>query len=231
MKLTVFGASGGIGTEVVRQGLAAGHHITAVVRQTSKLDVVPHPSLEVVVADIMDPTTLAPAIAGRDAVISALGPRGTGPTTVMTTGTQSIIQAMYSTAHQPSAARGSGHAAEESLESAGVRRLVVVSVAGIHSAGDDPFTRFLVKPLLGQILRHSFADAREMEARVKQANLDATIVCPPKLSNGPAKGKIRSKKERTLLGGFSVTRADAATYLLTAAADDTVIGSTVLIAN
>jgi putative NADH-flavin reductase len=209
MKLTVFGASGGIGTEVVRQGLAAGHHITAVVRQTSNLAVDPHPSLEVVVADVMDPEAIAPAIAGRDAVVSALGPRGTGPTTVMTRGTQSIIQAMES----------------------GVRRLVVVSVAGIHSAGDDPFTRFVVKPVLGRILRHSFADAREMEAQVKKADLDATIVCPPRLTNASAKAKIRSKKERTVPGGFSITRADAATYLLTAAADDTVIGSTVLIAN
>jgi putative NADH-flavin reductase len=236
MKLTVFGASGGIGTEVVRQGLAAGHHITAVVRQTSKLDVVPQPSLELVVADIMDPTTLAPAIAGRDAVISALGPRGSGPTTVLTTGTQSIIQAMHSTAaatnaaQQTSAAHAAGPDPDESLER-GVRRLIVVSVAGIHSAGDDPFTRFVVKPVLGRILRHSWADAREMEARVRKADLDATIVCPPKLSNAPAKGKLRSNKERTVLGGFSITRADVATYLLAAAADDAVIGSTVFVAN
>jgi NADPH:quinone reductase-like Zn-dependent oxidoreductase len=32
MKLTVFGATGGIGGHVVRQALAAGHHVTAVVR-------------------------------------------------------------------------------------------------------------------------------------------------------------------------------------------------------
>ena len=32
MKLTVFGATGGIGGQVVRQALAAGHEVTAVVR-------------------------------------------------------------------------------------------------------------------------------------------------------------------------------------------------------
>src|SRR5437870_784751 len=105
MKLTVFGASGGIGTELVRQGLDAGHHVTAVVRETSRLAVEPHPNLKVVVADVMDPVAIAPAMAGREAVLSALGTRVSGPTTVNSDGARSIIQAM---------------------QDAGVRRLLMV---------------------------------------------------------------------------------------------------------
>ena len=36
MKLTVFGASGKVGQEIVRQALAAGHGVTAVVRARSR---------------------------------------------------------------------------------------------------------------------------------------------------------------------------------------------------
>lgn len=46
MKMTVFGATGGIGGHVVRQALAAGHHVTAVVRDPARFDV-SHPALEV----------------------------------------------------------------------------------------------------------------------------------------------------------------------------------------
>lgn len=37
MRLTVFGATGGVGREVVGQALAAGHEVTAVVRDPARL--------------------------------------------------------------------------------------------------------------------------------------------------------------------------------------------------
>jgi len=62
MKLTVFGATGGIGGHVVRQALAAGHHVTAVVRDPAQFDV-SHPALEVAtVPDLTDPDGLRAAL-------------------------------------------------------------------------------------------------------------------------------------------------------------------------
>jgi putative NADH-flavin reductase len=209
MKLTVFGASGGIGTELVRQGLDAGHHVTAVVRETSRLAVEPHPNLKVVVADVMDPVAIAPAVAGREAVLSAIGTRVSGPTTVNSDGARSIIKAM---------------------QDAGVGRLLMVSVAGIHTKGDDPFTRFVVKPILGRILRHSFADVRQMETLVRNSGLDWTLVCPPRLTNGKRSGKVRSNAERNVRGGFTIARADVAAYLLGAIQADELVGATVSVA-
>jgi putative NADH-flavin reductase len=224
MKLVVFGATGRIGTELVQQGVAAGHQVTAVVREGSSLQL-PTPvgvgaagsrsagaggALEVVTADVMDAGAIASVVAGQDAVLSVLGPRGRGPTSVLSDGARTVMQAMRET---------------------GVRRLLVVSVAGIHTTGDDPFTKHVAKPILGRLLRESFADARRMEEAVRSSDLDWTIVCPPRLTNGAAKGRIRSNTEGTVRGGFAITRADVATYLLTAISNTEVIRRTAVISN
>ena len=47
MKITVFGATGGVGREVVRQALDAGHEVTAVVRDPARLPVPAHERLHV----------------------------------------------------------------------------------------------------------------------------------------------------------------------------------------
>jgi putative NADH-flavin reductase len=163
-----------------------------------------------VTADVMDPHAIAPILEGHDAVLSALGPRPSGLSSVLTDGARSILQAM---------------------DESGVRRFLVVSVAGIHSTGDDPFTKYVVKPILQRILRESFADARRMEELVGASELDWTIVCPPRLTNGAAKGKFRSNTEGTVRGGFSMTRADVATYLLNAVDNAGLIRKTVVISN
>ncbi|NIH82972.1 NAD(P)-dependent oxidoreductase [Amycolatopsis viridis] len=198
MKLTVFGATGGTGAHVVRQALTAGHQVTAVVRDPARLDVPAQPRLEVVTADVLDPDALVPAISGREAVVSALGPRGRGPSVICRDGTSSIMAAMTT---------------------AGVRRLAVVSNSGMHREGDGWFTRLLFKPVLIRILREGYADMGEMERRVTASGLDWTIVRPPKLSDGPHTGRIASETRGNVRGSFTISRADLADYVLRAVAD------------
>ena len=215
MKLVVFGASGRIGKELVRQGITAGHQVTAVVRERSSIQL-PTPVGgvggvgEVVTADVMDPQAIASVVAGHDAVLSVLGPTANGPTSVLTDGARSVVRAMGET---------------------GVRRFLIVSVAGIHTEGDGPVTKYVVKPLLQRMLRKPFADARRMEELVSASELDWTIVCPPKLTDGAAKGTIRSNTDGTVRGGFTISRADVAAYLLSAIDDAAVVRKTVVIAN
>ena len=75
MRLAVFGATGGTGQHLVRQALAAGHHVTAVVRDRAYLRHADHPRLEPVVADVMNPESIRPVVTRQDAVVSTLGPR------------------------------------------------------------------------------------------------------------------------------------------------------------
>lgn len=74
-KLLVLGATGGTGLEVLRQGLAQGHEITAFVREPGKLPVADAHLAVVVGALPGDAARLEAALAGRDAVICSLGVR------------------------------------------------------------------------------------------------------------------------------------------------------------
>lgn len=186
MKLTVFGATGGTGQQIVAQALSAHHDVTAVVRTSGKLA---DPRIHEVAADIMDPTAITEAIQSSDAVISAIGPRGNGPTTVCVDSARSIMQAMQAT---------------------GVTRFVMVSAAGFHTNGDGPFVRFLVKPILKRALRHPFADMARAEEAVFASDLEWTILRPPQLKDKPGSGSYRTAVNRTVPRGFTVARADVA---------------------
>ena len=113
MKLVVFGASGRMGIELVRQGVAAGHEVTAVVRQGSTVQLpTPAGSVggagEIVTADVMEPEAVASVVEGYDAVLSVLAPRERAGS-VLTDGARSVLRAMGET---------------------GVRRLLIVAWPG-----------------------------------------------------------------------------------------------------
>ena len=197
MKLTVFGATGGTGLQVIEQGLAAGHEIRAVVRDATRLP--ERPGLEVVAADVMDPSAIEEAVAGRDAVISAIGSRdGRGPTTVCADSARSIVTAMHR---------------------AGTRRLVVVSGTGPFDEGEGPGMRYVIKPIGRRFLKHVFADFVEMEKVVRASGLDWTIVRPPRLTDKPFSGNYRTRRDLNMHRNFAVSRADVAHLILAACAD------------
>jgi uncharacterized protein YbjT (DUF2867 family) len=73
MRVTVFGATGKIGRLVVQQLLDAGHQLTALVRNPTKL-AISRPDATVTTGQLSDPAAIQQAITDADAVISALGP-------------------------------------------------------------------------------------------------------------------------------------------------------------
>ncbi|GAA2407378.1 SDR family oxidoreductase [Actinomadura vinacea] len=211
MRLTVCGATGGTGVHVVRQALDAGHEVTAVVRDPARLPGDLRDRATVVTADVLDPAAIEPAIKERDAVVSALGPRGRGPSTVCADGIRAISTAAAST---------------------GVRRVVLVSASGLAAdAGDGPFTRYVVKPLLlERILHGPFEDMRAAEAHLRGTDLDWTIVRPPQLLDKPAKGTYRKAVDLAVRGGLRIPRADLATALLDVLADGRTVGHVISVA-
>jgi putative NADH-flavin reductase len=221
MRLTIFAATGGIGRQLLRQAVAAGHEVTAVVRSPQKLSGEP---VRVVAADLADPdpAALKSAVDGADAVLSGLGARSTAEAGIAWRGTQAIVQAM---------------------RAAGVRRLVVVSAAPIgtvpspgrpappkHDPGDGFFMRHLGAPLTKAALRRHYADLARMEDVVRESELEWTITRPPKLTDKPLTGRYRTAYGRNLRGGFSISRANVAHQMLHALDQPETIRQTVGVA-
>src|SRR3954453_23327108 len=94
MKLLVVGATGGTGRSVLTAALEAGHEVTAFARWPSAVEL-KHPKLRVAEGDVLKPETVSAAVAGQDAVVSALGPsKGTPPGTLISEGIRNVLAAM-----------------------------------------------------------------------------------------------------------------------------------------
>lgn len=200
MKLTVFGATGGIGTQLIRQGIARGHEMTAITRRPVDL------GCEVVVAGLDDAEALAAAVAGRDAVLSALG---------MRVGEMKARRAQDPAARSTVQADGA-RAEVAAMLATGVRRIVSVDAAGrVIDAGDGPITRVVAKPLLRRLLREGFEDLAEAEKVLRASGLDWTLVAPPRLTDGPNR-PYRTVLDVNVRGGRSLSRADVADAMLRA---------------
>jgi putative NADH-flavin reductase len=203
MKLSIFGSTGATGTCLVRQALDAGHEITAVVRDPARLTVPAQPRLHVITADVMDPASISPAVADADAVITAVAPHGTGPSTLRQDSTRSIMQAMRKT---------------------GARRLLFISGSIVADEGESPYLRYLLKPIVRHsFLRHVNADFLAAEQEIRASDLDWTIFRPPSLTNKPARGTYRVATDRNLPRCFTITRADLAACMLSALDDPATI--------
>ena len=209
MRVAVLGASGRTGGLVADEAGARGHEVVAVVRRAGSA---PDGTIERV-AEGRDAAALRAALAGCDAAVFAIGPSGaTGATadhTVMRESMPALVEAM---------------------RSAGVPRLVVVSASGPFTDGDDPFLRYVAKPIVQRILREPFSDFVATEPLVRSSDLDWTIVRPPQLKDGSARGRYRRADDAGVPFGISIRRADLARAVLDVLDDDSTVGATITVA-
>ncbi len=205
MKLTIFAATGGVGRQLLQQAVAAGHDVTAVVRNPAKLA---GEAVRVVTADLAaaDPATLESAVGGADAVLSGLGPHSNADAGIAASGTAAIVAAMQATQ---------------------VRRIVVVSAAPVatvaspgrpnppkHDPGDGFFMRHLFTHVASAMFGKVYADLAQMEDILAGSGLDWTVVRPPQLTDKPFTGRYRTAYGQNIRGGWSVSRADVAHLML-----------------
>ncbi|MPZ80675.1 MAG: NAD(P)H-binding protein [Actinophytocola sp.] len=196
MKLTVFGATGGIGGHIVRQALDAGHTVTAVVRDRSRLDIADHPALTVVtVSGLTDSEPLEPLLLGSDAALSGVGARSLKDVGVAATATRGILGA---------------------LEATGVRRFVAVSAmpVGPIPDGEGFLGRRVAYPLVRRFLRKVYDDLAEMEADIRRSGTEWTVMRPPRLTDKPVSGTYRLAIGANVPNGNFVSRADVAHAML-----------------
>jgi putative NADH-flavin reductase len=197
LKLAVLGATGSVGRELVTQALAAGHEVTALVRepQGSELD----ERVAVIAGDATSAEAVRRTVAGSDAVVSALGHAKGAPDDVLAHATSNVITAMGSR---------------------GVDRLVVLSSPAVVDAADRPnlfyrAARVLLRAAMPAVVRDHRAQARMVE----ESNLAWTIVRGPLIfTDGPHTGRYHAAP----IGRGSrpaISRADLAYFLLETATD------------
>jgi putative NADH-flavin reductase len=193
--LIVFGATGGTGQQVVTQALAQGHTVTAFVRRPEAITT-QHANLNLVQGDIVDATAVAGAVAGHEAVISALGTRSGPP--VLPEGTRNILAAMVQ---------------------AGIRRSLWVSSFGVGDSIDQ--MGWVARTVIVNVfLKNAIAEKEIQERYIHESTGDWIIARPGGLTDGPLTGVYRVTGPNDKVGRPSISRADVADFLLKNLTDD-----------
>jgi putative NADH-flavin reductase len=206
MKITIFGASGRTGQQLVRQALEKGHLVTAFVRRPNSLNL-QHLNLKIITGNLDDKEKLQESIAGSDACISALGGNSlTRHAVEIVAGVDRIVTVM---------------------EECGVRRFVYLSSIG---AGESRFympqpIRFFIADVM---LRVPLADHNANEKRIAGSSLQWTVIRPGGLTDGPKTGNLKHGSEKIVLkGNANISRSNVASFMLEQPEDTTYISKAV----
>lgn len=180
MKITLIGATGFIGSKTLEETLNRGYHVTAVLRDPSKLKT-EHPNLKKVQGDIFDTDSLSKSIIGSDAVLDSYNPGWTDPNIRenMINGSLSILNA---------------------TKKAGVKRIIVMGGAGslevqpgvqLIDTAEFPKEYFPGADGARQILKHL-----RSENDLEWSFLSPSAIIEPE---GPKTGNYRVSKESLLV--------------------------------
>lgn len=192
MKIAILGSTGGTGRELVKQALELGHEVTAFARNPAKLDDLRHPNLKIVQGDILNLSDVEKAVAGQEAVLSALGsPTLRSGDTTVSEGTKNVIEAM---------------------KKHGVKGFICETALGVGDSSDQPgfFIRKIFIPLL--LKKNVFPEKEIQEELIRNSGLDWIIVRPGRLTNGKRTSRYRHGLDKNIRG--KVSRADTAEFML-----------------
>jgi len=187
--VVVLGAAGGTGRLIVAEALRSGHRVTAAVRNPASVPAAP--GLRVERADVRDPDSLRAVFPGHDAVVSAVGAAGRKAGNLYSDGGRAVVAAM---------------------RACGVDRLLAITSVGVRP--DDPNHSWWYRGLIRPIGADLYADMARMEQIVRDSGLDWTFVRPTYLQDREPTGAYRAADNSTPKGGWRITRADVARFIV-----------------
>lgn len=193
MKLTILGATGRTGLQVVRQALERGYDLSVLARAPGRLGEY-RGQVKIVEGSAADAVRLREAVAGSNAVISALGPVRGSPADLMRQAARAVVAAM---------------------REARVRRLVWLAGAVVEAPGDCPK---LIDKLIFGIMRVGagsvVSDSAAAVEVIKDSGLDWTIVRVPRLTSAPGSGRYQVGMVGYQGMRMRIPREDAARFIL-----------------
>jgi putative NADH-flavin reductase len=194
MKVLILGGTGATGRHLCEQAAAAGHAVTALVRDSAAAKL----SFQGVAIRQGRPTSEADVtavMAGNDAVLSALGPRQGGDP-VCVGAAQAVIAAM---------------------KKQGVKRLIWLSAGGVGDSAPQIIRASFVfgRIIMPLFLRGPYANHARAEELIRSSALDFTVVRPVQLVDGPTNRKAVAVPIGTqTLGSLKVARSAVAAFMV-----------------
>lgn len=190
MNVLIFGIGGFIGREIAEEAGSRGHFVTAAVRDPSRLtDGVA--ADEVVAGDVTDASQVTALVAGKDAVLSAIGPGSTGDATIISRAADALIAGIS--------------------DAGGTRRIIFVGGAGTLEI--SPGVERLDAPGYPEQYRAYGMEHRKALASMKACNLDWTYVSPPVvIAPGERRGHYRVGGDAVLYDADGMSAITASDY-------------------
>ena len=187
MKVTLYGASGMIGSRILNELLSRGHQVTAVVRDPSKIKTT---GATAIAGDILDPSSVDQTARGATAVVSAFAAPH-DDVSKLVDATRSLLKG---------------------LQDAGVRRFLMVGGAG--SLEVAPGVQLVDAPVFPAAWRPIALAHRDAFAVLEQSDLDWTSLSPTALIQpGERTGRFRLGKDTLIAdekGNSSISAEDYA---------------------
>ena len=204
LDIVVYGATGEVGSHVVREALDRGHWVTAVSRNPASVEV-QHPNLAVVQGDLLDRASIFATVAGKDVVVlsvrGVIGDSGSPESALQFIAAEMLVEVLSTL----------GDGAPRLLHVGGSGSLEVEP--GVLFAEKLPkilLPEGLEVEILGQILA--------LEFYRKVDDVGWTYITPPKnFTNGPRTGIFRIGGDQALedeRGRCRLSRADFAVALV-----------------
>jgi putative NADH-flavin reductase len=195
MKVSIFGASGATGLLLTARCLAAGYEVTALLRTPASFPY--RDQIRTVKGNAFDPLAVRKTVESADVVLSALGARSLRKEDVLERGIPLVVSAM---------------------QQAGLRRIIALGSAGAlsDSLKKQPAWRrwFVQKIVYNTFLKWAVASQISQWQTLSTSGLDWTMVMPPMLTNGSARGVYRIDGEALPRNAMRIARSDVADFMM-----------------
>ena len=201
MKITVIGASAGVGLQVTRLALERGQEVTTLSRRTVPLS--DHPKLKRVQGSATNPSDVRAAVEGADSILVTLGVKSPFATTLFSDSARILLRVLQDTDSTAT----------------------LIVLTGFGTGDSWGYNSLPMKLLFTLLLKKVYADKSEQERIIAEAYPRWEIVRPGRLTNGTMTGRYHMLDH--LVEGMrvgAISRSDVAHFMVTQAEQPTYLG-------
>ena len=196
MNLAIFGASGATGKLLTERCLAAGHIVSALVRNPDAFAF--RDKVRIIQGSAFDPAAISQTLKNSDAVLSALGAKS--PFKKEDVLQRAIPPILKSMSRQ------------------GIKRIIALGSAGALTSSLDRQPAigrwFAQKVIYKHLLKYPVLEQISQFDDLSHSNLDWTMLLPPVLTNLPGRGRYRVAADALPLLGVMISRTDVADFMM-----------------